>query len=171
MNREMEQNPEPRIGIAPFPAGVEKPKTVGAFRVITSKTFQLGDLGECYVELQRPLIRKQKDEVSKGDQAFTIYPSGDIKTGRLGSFLRRGYYAVAVCVTPYNTPIDESDQRINVGIWINGTGPIVKADLRTSIDRDEAYFFGVTDNGAIKEFVLPNDQEILREIRINVSSN
>ena len=167
----MERNPEPRIGFAPFVTGSEKPESDGVFRIIRSPMFPLGSLGEAYVQLQRPLIKRQKDEVSKKDQAFTIEPSGEIKTGKLLHFIKQGYYTVAVFVMPYNMPIDESGQKMNVNLWINGTGSTVTADLRTLHDRDEAYFFEVTDKGAMEEFVLPNNHKILKALRVNVSSN
>lgn len=164
---------DPRRGMTPFAEGLNKGATPN-FKFIKSKPAAFSDLGEMTVVLSIPQKQELQNQISKlnvsqNDQAITIGPSGQIKKGRLLDFLGKGYYNVEVEIDPQQHPI-KPNQDLNVNIWI-GEGPIIKSPLRGirggKVGSD---FFKGYENGVLENFVLPNNQKILKALTVNVSS-
>jgi len=171
---------EPRIGVPPFPEGVKVEKEVNPrFRIIRSKPKLLRDLGEMIVVLHKPqeqLLDYQIVEhiVSEKNKAFTVDLSGKIARGNLLDFFEKGYYWVGVEIDLLLGLPVKTDQELNVGIWIENTKPVVTAPLlpgRTGRNlKLKAQFLRILEDGAIEDFVLPNNQKIREALRVNVSS-
>jgi len=167
---EREQPNEPRRGVAPFLAGIEREENQEAkLQSIFSARIPFGSLGDLRIELNRPTDEESLvDQTLEEDQAYTINLDGTIERGNLRDFFRRGYFTVRVDIEPIETEIA---QDLNVSLWINNTDSIFSTELTIEAEFIDAFFYEYDrEKGISEQLVLPDNPEILNAVRISVSS-
>ena len=173
--REQEQPKEPRRGIAPFAGGIEDQED-GSVTYIKYKSFLLRDIGKFYIFLTQPHNETLEDETNEDDRALTIDLAGALKRGNLRDFLRQGYFEVSLLgeYPPPSDIIEEApDEELKLNLWINNTQTTIPFELVVPRGDDPPYStFLIYDEKRKRHehFVLPNNPELLKAVRINVST-